>query len=195
MRPRPLGLGNACRCRPKCPGHRASMRPRPLGLGNVSAFAYLQWLAAASMRPRPLGLGNGCSASSAASGATRFNEAEAVGPRKWMGRHTQVLCTRIASMRPRPLGLGNGTRRRRRSNASDASMRPRPLGLGNAAGTLRGHHRGRDASMRPRPLGLGNEGLRRPWRASFLRFNEAEAVGPRKCAQQLQVVQVHPGLQ
>ena len=83
-------------------------------------------------------------------------------------------------MRPRPLGLGNGLKSPKGQALQNASMRPRPLGLGNVR-LLEVPGVDQKASMRPRPLGLGNDPKAKAVLTLVASFNEAEAVGPRKC--------------
>ena len=119
-------------------GLEASMRPRPVGLGNGGGSRHFHAAGLpASMRPRPVGLGNASMKWKTLSSSTCFNEAEARGPRKWIGWGDDAQAKFGASMRPRPVGLGNVRLSVMRYSDNDASMRPRPVGLGNGRGPSR----------------------------------------------------------
>ncbi len=136
----------------------ASMRPRLLSRGKRRRAREALDALKASMRPRLLSRGKTGVISTAASTASRFNEAATVKSRKDTFSGDDVCFVRCASMRPRLLSRGKRAEtprlgcyqdgfneaatvksrkegsQRRPPSAKCASMRPRLLSRGKAVG-------------------------------------------------------------
>ena len=180
MRPRQSSLGNPLRGCLCCATVAASMRPRQSSLGNGHPHPAAIAATAASMRPRQSSLGNPRPLDVFALTFRRFNEAEAIKPRKpWGASPAGDRTTRPASMRPRQSSLGNAKIRIYRTPLSYASMRPRQSSLGNGRTSTRNAGAAM-ASMRPRQSSLGNWNHKSSMGIENQCFNEAEAIKPRK---------------
>ncbi len=158
------------------------------------------------MRPRLFSLGEPDRRIHQSPNVARFNEAEAVQPRRGVRQHQGADNAARASMRPRLFSLGEGrdigqgchTEQRGFNEAEavqprrgghraphsgpdrHASMRPRLFSLGEDFGNPHDHAEQPVASMRPRLFSLGEAHQFMALPQLISGFNEAEAVQPRR---------------